>query len=992
MNTRLVIFLGLLLLQQVARGQAYWQQEAHFVIDVELDDKAHSLNGYLKLRYVNHSPDALSFIWFHLWPNAFKNDRTAFSDQLLLHGRTDFYFADREDRGYINRLDFRTHNLTLETEDHPQFIDVVKVKLDRPLLPGASIEITTPFHVKLPKNFSRGGHVGQSYQLTQWYPKPAVYDQRGWHPMPYLDQGEFYSEFGSYDVRITVPQDYIVAATGELQDAGEKAWMRTRDAAYWLQHPEQKPVTRAKFLAPPPKPVRKTGQGNSTAAKKTPVKKPVAGKGKKGSKGTGEALAKQDAPEGTAKQQPAAPVAAQASSAPTKTLRYKQDRVHDFAWFADKRFVVNSDTIQLSSGRVIEAWTYYRPDDKVWESSLRMAKDAIRFRSALIGEYPYNVVSVVETRSGFDGGMEYPTITNIGPVDDTVSLDAVIEHEIGHNWFYGILASNERAHPWMDEGMNSYYGDRYKAWKYPVPRKRNWLESKVPADQAALYVASLVKEKRDQPINTPAAELAEQNYGAMAYFKTAQWMQQLEQAMGQPAFDSAMRRYYQQWQFRHPAPADFRAVMEANTTKDLQGVFQLLDTTGALPGGYTGAKKIKPAFLFSMKDYEKVNHVNFLPAIGYNMYDKFMVGAVLHNVSMPTTNFQFILAPLYATNSKQFNGIGNISYTWRPDKTFRAIELGLTGARFSTLEGVDSNGAKVFGGFHKVVPSLRFTFRNRSLLSTMEKWIEWKTYLIGERGFRYVTDSDDSMTYPTPAATRNRYLNQLTFNITNYRKLYPYDVQLQLQQGDGFYRANATAHYFFNYAKGGGLQVRAFAAKFGYLGGKTNQKFSNTYLYQPKLTAVRGDEDYTYSNYFIGRSEFDGAASQQIMVRDGGLKLRTDLFAGLQGRSDNWIASLNFNTTLPNKLFPFKLPLRLFLDVGTYAEAWEKESVTSRFLYVAGVQVSLFKDLLNVYAPLFYSKEFKDNLKTVPEQNTFGKRISFSFDIQRFNLRKIIGQ
>ncbi len=392
-----------------------------------------------------------------------------------------------------------------------------------------------------------------------------------------------------------------------------------------------------------------------------------------------------------------------------------------------------------------------------------------------------------------------------------------------------------------------------------------------------------------------------------------------------------------------------------------------------------------------MKDYEKVNYVNFLPALGYNMYDKFMVGAVLHNISLPSHNFQFIVAPVYATNSKQFNGIGNISYTWRPNKHFQSIELGLTGARFSTLEGTDSNATKVFGGFHKVVPSLRFTFKNKSLLSTIEKWIEWKTYLIGEKGFKYVMDSDDSMTYPVPGPTRSRYLNQLTFNITDYRKLYPYDVQIQLQQGDGFYRANATGYYYFNYAKGGGMQVRVFAAKFGYLGTKTSEKLGRTYLYQPKLTAVRGDEDYTYSNYFIGRSEFDGAASQQIMMRDGGLKLRTDLFAGLQGRSDDWVASMNFNTTLPQNLFPVKLPIRIFLDVGTYAEAWKKDAETSRFLYVAGLQLTLFKDLLNVYAPLFYSKEFRDNLKTTPEVNTFGKRLSFSFDIQRFNLRKIIG-
>lgn len=962
------ILLLLLSLQKASLAQQYWQQELHYTIDVELDDTQHSLNGFLKLRYTNHSPDTLSFIWFHLWPNAYKNDRTAFSDQLLLHGRTDFYFSNKEDRGYINRLDFRVNNATLETEDHPQYIDVIKVHLATPLAPGAQTEISTPFHVKLPKHFSRGGHVGQSYQATQWYPKPAVYDSKGWHPMPYLDQGEFYSEFGTYDVRITVPADYVVAATGELQSEEEKQWMKTMTAGYRAQHaPPVIQNPKAKFLKPTPK----------KPAPKTPVKKNTTKAPLKNKKN----VAAPEQPETPNPKPGTFPIA-------TKTLQYKQDRIHDFAFFADKHFVVGYDTVKLESGRVIEAWSFYPLKDTLWKQSVAMTKDAIHFRSKLIGEYPYNVVSVVQTKES--GGMEYPTITNIGSMPDAKTLDMVIEHEVGHNWFYGILASNERDHPWMDEGINSYYGNRYVAWKYPEKRKRNWLESKIPANQTRLNVATFAKEKKDQPISTASADFTEQNYAIIAYGKTSLWMKQMEEQVGQVRFDSCMQLYYQQWKFKHPQPEDFQRIMEQNSGQNLSGFFNALHEQGPIQD-YHGPKKIKPAFLFSMKDYERVNYVNFLPAMGYNMYDKFMAGLVLHNISLPSHNFQFMLAPLYATGSKQFNGIGNISYSWHPGKHFQAIELGLTGARFSTMEGVDSNGAKVHGGFHKIVPSLRFTFRNRSMLSTVEKWIEWKTYLIGEKGFNYVMDHDDSVNYPTPGTVKNRYLNQLTFNITDYRKLYPYDAQIQLQQGDGFYRAQATGHYYFNYAKGGGMQVRVFAAKFGYLGARTSDKVSRAYLYRPKLTAVRGEEDYTYSNYFIGRSEFDGAASQQIMMRDGGLKLRTDLFAGLQGRSDNWVASMNFNTTLPKNLLPVELPVRIFVDVGTYAEAWKKNAETSRFLYVAGLQVSLFKDLLNVYAPVFYSREFRDNLKTAPEVNTFGKRLSFSFDIHRFNLRKIIG-
>ena len=211
----------------------YWQQQVNYIIDVSLNDKEHTLDGFERIEYINNSPDTLKFIWFHLWPNAYKNDKTAFTDQVLENGSTKFYFSDKEDKGYINRLDFKVNNITAATEDHPQHIDIVKIILPAPLPPAQKLIITTPFHVKLPYNFSRGGHDGQSYQATQWYPKPAVYDKDGWHPMPYLDQGEFYSEFGSFDVSITVPENYVVAATGEIQNTAEKEWLKTRTSFTW---------------------------------------------------------------------------------------------------------------------------------------------------------------------------------------------------------------------------------------------------------------------------------------------------------------------------------------------------------------------------------------------------------------------------------------------------------------------------------------------------------------------------------------------------------------------------------------------------------------------------------------------------------------------------------------------------------------------------------------------------------------------------------------
>jgi hypothetical protein len=906
MRKYIILFIAFIFSQVAAHAQHYWQQQVNYVIEVSLDDTARTLDGFVRMEYTNNSPDTLHFIWFHLWPNAYKNDKTAFSDQLLENGRKDFYFSEKDKRGYINRLAFRVDDAPAQMEDHPQHIDIVRLVLPSPLAPGKKTIITTPFHVQLPHIFSRSGYMDNIFQLTQWYPKPAVYDHKGWHPMPYLDQGEFYSEFGNYDVRINVPAGYVVAASGQRSDGG--------------------------------------AAGNP--------------------------------------------------------LRHTLENAHDFAWFASKEFIVKSDTIQLASGRTINAFSYYTAkEEKLWSNSMQMIKDAIRFRSRMLGEYPYNTVSVVQGPADAAGGMEYPTITVISGLSDEKTLDFIIEHELGHNWFYGILASNERTYPWMDEGMNTYYDLLYMQEKYGTQGMgimesagAGGMKSKFPQDELQFALDVVTGIKKDQPINTASDKLANYNYDVIAYLKAARWLQQVEAYVGKEQFNAAMKQYYEQWKFRHPYPEDFRRSVETATGKSLATFYAALDTTETRKTVFEKNRKLKVTGLFSLKDYKKYHYISLMPAIGANKYDKLMIGIGIHNHSLPPNPFQFALFPLYATNSKQLNGIGKISYSWLPDKTIYKVQAGIIGGRFSTRSGLDSNGNKVFGGFYKAVPFVRIIFNEKNPRSKHTWWLDARTYFIGEKDFTFKMKTTDSNLYPVENNYTTRYLNQLTIGADNYRVLYPYDAQLQLQQGKEFYRLNFTGNYFFNYANGGGMNVRLFAAKFGYLGERSPTKELNSFPFQPKLTAVRGDEDYTYSNYFMGRTGSEGLASQQIMMRDGGLKIRTDLFQGLQGRSDEWVASINFSTTLPDKLFPFKLPLKLFLDAGTYAEAWDKNAETSRFLYVGGLQLSLFSNLVNIYAPVVFSKEFKDNLKTIPEDYKFLKRLSFSIDLHTLSSRKLLSR
>ena len=912
---------------------AYWQQQVNYRIDVTLNDKDHSLDGFEKIDYTNNSPDTLHFIWFHLWPNAYKNDKTAFSDQQLVNGNTKFYFSDKKDKGYINRIDFKVDNVTAETEDHPQHIDIVKLILPSPLAPGQTINISTPFHVKLPFNFSRGGHDGQSYQATQWYPKPAVYDSRGWHPMPYLNQGEFYSEFGNFDVQITVPENYAVAATGELQDQSEKEWLVTRNNFSW------KATTK------------------KTKSKGGITKKVV-----------------QEFP---------------ASSAKTKTIHFIQNNVHDFAWFADKRFIVKQDTCQLASGRIINVFAYYtQANEKLWGDAVTYGKNAIRFYSEQVGEYPYNTASIVEGPKNYGGGMEYPAITVIAPSRSKEALDHVIAHELGHNWFYGILASDERDHPWMDEGTNSFYTDKYIA-----ARKHTDIQN-----QAKVLYETKAVTQTDQPIETTSENFSVANYALVAYFKTSEWLRWLEATVGKETFAKAMQDYYKQWQFKHPQPEDFKKSLEASTGQNLDSVFSFIAKNGLLPNDIKKGTSV--GLMFEKKHFNKLignnvtaakNIITVSPAIGFNSYDKLMAGIFITNYKLPPTKFKFFLAPMYATGSQTLTGTGSLNYSFYPEMNlFRRIDLFVNGSTFTTDLYTDSVNRKVYTGYKKLTPGFRFVFREKDPRSTRYRFFQFKAFHFNEDGVQFgrdtITNGIDTIVQNTyKKVSDSRTLRQLRIVYENNRALYPYNGDLKLEQGEDFMRVAFTGNYFFNYAKGGGLNVRLFAGKFFYLGERTSNKEFNNDRYNLNMTGANGYEDYTYSDYFIGRNKFEGMASQQIMVRDGGFKMRTDLLSEKIGKSDEWLVAANFTSSVHPKI-----PLKVFADIGSYQEAWKKNSGLDHFLFDAGIHLSLLKETINIYVPLVYSKVYKNYIQSVyPKNERLSKKISFSIDIANFSLRKI---
>ncbi len=923
----------------------YWQQKVDYKIHVTLNDTSHSLDADETITYFNNSPDTLTYIWFHLWPNAYKNDRTAFSEQMLRNNNTDFYFSDESQRGYINQLRFTVNETRAVLLPDSNHIDIAKLVLPQPLLPGKSVVMATPFHVKLPYNFSRSGYEGQTFQVAQWYPKPAVYDSKGWHQMPYLDQGEFYSEFGNYDVFISLPENYTVIASGDLHNETELNKMK---ATGKLPAEQQQ-----NFI----------DWNKDYKAKAIRLKKRF----------------NEVAP---------------ASSSTIKTLRYTLDSAHDFAWFASKLFLIQYDTIQLPT-HTIDAFSFYNPWNKSsWKNSLQYVKSAVHFYSEKLGEYPYKDVSAVLGDAAKEaGGMEYPTVTLLEMSDSAKQLDATLTHEIGHNWLYSILASNERDHAWLDEGINTYYENRYMDERYEENLKAHFPFNKFPESMDTLLMETIIKLRKDQRIETSSDSFTAANYNLVVYGKTAMWMKQIEAQLGVPVFDKSMKTYYTQWKFAHPYPDDFQQSIEKSSGQSLSTFFDKFYTTGSLFSSQQ--KKVKPTLFFNEKETSKYNYLSFSPAIGYNYYDKFMIGGLIHNCQFPMNRFQFLVAPLYATGSNTVTGAARFSYSTFTKQSW--LEFALSGVKYDINSFTQYDNSKLYFGMSRIVPSVKYRLYNKDLRSTQRWTFIAKSYLISEQQFGNFTNvivPPDTF-FVAQKQTTNRYVNELRATVSDNRKLYPYEADLTIDQGKTFLRAGFTGNYFFNYTKKNqGIQARFFAGKFFYLQQKTLLSKGENDRYLLTLSGPNGSEDFTYSDYFLGRSEFEGGLSQQIMQRDGFFKVSTPFLSEAVGKTDNWLLSLNISGDIPDEInplnvLPFKLPVQLFLDIGTYSDAWNEENSNGRFLYDAGIKISILKSAFSVYLPIIYSKVYRDYYKSFYPDKRFAHTIAFGFNLSAFQPNKI---
>ena len=986
----------------------YFQQDVDYTIEVALNDSLHVLSGNITIDYTNNSPDELDFIYFHLWPNAYKSKETAFAKQQLRMGSDRFYFAKKRNLGHIDGLNFLVNGEKAAFELDEKNPDIGILHLNAPLKNGQKIKISTDFKVKIPASYSRLGHVRQSYQITQWYPKPAVYDQNGWHQMPYLDMGEFYSEFGSFDVKITLPENYVVGASGDLQTENEKAFLqeKTRETnAYFdtLSTPKEKFV-REKF--------------------------PV-------------------------------------SSKRLKTIHFTAENVHDFAWFADKRFKVRKSEVKLASGKSVDTWVMFtKTNEKYWEKAVDYVNRSVLFYSEQVGEYPYPHATAIQSALSAGGGMEYPMITVIGRTGSAKSLDEVITHEVGHNWFYGILGSNERDHAWMDEGFNSFYEHRYMTKYYGDAEDLGILPDFLSkgSEMGLFEVAYLYFARKNisQACETSSDDFYAPNYLIGAYLKPPMILRYLENYIGLESFDKIMHDYYDQWKFKHPQPQDFQKNVENAVGKPLNWMFDgllysdkkmdyaltgiaekdgnyqltvknageiagpfsvsgkkdstvvftkwyeaiegkstidfpkgaydliVLDEPRLIPDLYRKNNNIRPKGIFKKveplqfklapsMESDKRNTVYTLPAPAWNLYDGFMLGAAFYNTTIPARKLEFHVIPMYGFKSKSLAGIGSIQYHFHPKKIFKDISLGLSARRFhfNTNEKLSYDLA-----YNKLKPFVDFKFKTKPG-GRVEQHLKLSATLLSNEAAVF----DTSGMYTGNEVVASDYI-RLVYAYKNRRVINPFDFSIGLEQAQYDYflkprrhvKAWAELNSSYTYARKKSIDVRLFVG--GFL--KNPEKTSFPPYPDAFNLSTQGGHDYRFDDYYFARNEGEGFWSHQINSREGGLKYAIGEGQSL-GRSGSFIAAINLRADLPQKL-PGNIPLKPYFDLGYYHEDG-LTSFKNNIVWNAGVLLDFFGERVEVYFPIVSSKNLGDRLA---ERGNFFKQISFKIDLNSVNPWEIL--
>ena len=506
-----------------APGHEYYQNEADYVMSITLNDQQQKITGSETIKYHNNSPDKLEYLWIQLDQNKRAQNSDSYKIQtgnIKSINTRSILNMDPEFKGGFNIMK------VLNKDGNPLSYTIhqtmMRINLDKPLKSKESFEFTIDWWYNINNRLEIGGRSGYEYfekdgnylyTIAQFFPRMCVYnDTEGWQNKQFLGSGEFTLPFGDYDVKITVPSDHVVAATGELVNASEILTPEQLERLEKARKSEKEPV----FIV---------NEKEAIKNEKSVVKS-------------------------------------------MKVWHFKAENVRDFGWASSRKFIWDAMVVKQASKDVLAMSFYPKEGNPLWEQySTKVVAHTLKCYSKYTFDYPYPVAISVHTKWI---GMEYPMICFNGgrPEEDGTysertkyGMIGVIIHEVGHNYFPMIINSDERQWTWMDEGLNTFL-------QYLTEQE---FEKGYPSRRGPAYkIVNYMKGDKDRisPIMTNSESIHQ--FGNNAYGKPATAMNILrETIMGRELFDYAFKMYSNRWMFKHPNPEDLFRTMEDASSVDL---------------------------------------------------------------------------------------------------------------------------------------------------------------------------------------------------------------------------------------------------------------------------------------------------------------------------------------------------------------------------------------------------------------------------------------
>lgn len=496
-------------------GAKYWQNRADYQLNAKLNDQTNEITGSEVLTYTNNSPQTLGFMWMQLDQNLFKLDSRG-TAIVPPAGSRNWGRGEAFDAGYKIKS-VKVAGQKGEYVDVKFLITDTRMQVFLPkeiAANGGQAKLKIEYSFVSPNYGSdRMGYLqtqnGKVYTIAQWYPRVCVYDDvMGWNTLPYSGPGEFYLEYGDFDLNITAPANHIVVASGELLNPQEVYTPEQLKRWAAAEKSESTVIIRSATEVTDPK---------SRPAGKTQL-----------------------------------------------TWHFKIKNARDASWASSAAFIVDAAKMDLPSGKkstAISAYPVESDGNDAWGRSTEYVKKSIEYNSSKWFEYPYPAATAV---AGIVGGMEYPGIVFCGAKAKKASLWGVNDHEFGHTWFPMIVGSNERMYGWMDEGFNTFINTLSTA----NFNNGEYKGTRVPDMHAT---GAFFTRPDLEPIMSQPANLKERNTGTLLYSKPSAGLVLLrEQILGPERFDFAFKTYINRWAFKHPTPDDFFRTIENAAGENLQ--------------------------------------------------------------------------------------------------------------------------------------------------------------------------------------------------------------------------------------------------------------------------------------------------------------------------------------------------------------------------------------------------------------------------------------